>query len=179
MEDTRSWGELQADMHQIALDHGWWDKERSPLEVLMLMITELDELDDEFVSAEIRGVEVNRRNVGEELADHCIRLGDAAGFYKLDPKPKPFPTRSNPTELTIAERRGALFEIIKPLAKSAEMFRSLELETTRMAHSLLFCDSLDRAINLAERLGLDLRGAIVAKMEVNRARPYRHGDKTH
>lgn len=178
MEDTRSWSELQADMHQIALDHGWWDKERSPLEVIMLMITELDELDDEFRSEEPTSstIAFDARSVAEELADFCIRLGDAAGRYEFELDPEAFPEKSA-SVIASLHPRAMLFTVAKPLLKAVEEFRKQERDKAKL--EACFTAALDEAIIFADAFRLDLRGAILAKMEVNRARPYRHGNKAH
>ncbi|HMD42347.1 MAG TPA: hypothetical protein VKH45_04675 [Candidatus Acidoferrum sp.] len=40
-----------------------------------------------------------------------------------------------------------------------------------------FADAVIRLMDLSEKMGLDVAGAIVAKAKYNESRPYRHGDK--
>ncbi len=40
-----------------------------------------------------------------------------------------------------------------------------------------FADAVIRLMDLCEKMGLDVAGAIVAKATYNESRPYRHGDK--
>lgn len=75
---------LAGQVHQIAVDHGWWDEPRNDGEILMLMVTELAEAcealrhgnppDDKI--PEFTGVEA-------ELADVIIRAMDYAVAKKL------------------------------------------------------------------------------------------------
>jgi len=78
-------GELQAEAHRIAVEHGWWEADRSAGEALMLMVTELSEAmeawrDGSPASAKIPGFS----QVEEELADTIIRILDFAGGQDLD-----------------------------------------------------------------------------------------------
>ena len=78
-------GELQAEAHRIAVEHGWWVTERSAGEALMLMVTELSEAmeawrDGSPESAKIPGFS----QVEEELADTIIRILDFAGRNGLN-----------------------------------------------------------------------------------------------
>jgi len=69
--------------YNIALAHGWWDRERSPLEIAALLMTELAE----FVEEARRGGVVDggiTEAAKEELADVFIRLADYCGRMKID-----------------------------------------------------------------------------------------------
>lgn len=63
--------------HQIAVDHGWYDRERNPLEVAMLIVTELAEFAEEIRSG-------NGIAAREELADVFIRLADYCGHMHIN-----------------------------------------------------------------------------------------------
>ena len=81
MNDTeikgRSLNELAQVCHQIAVEKGFWEKERNMGEALMLIVTELAE-----------AMEAHRKqdqdNFKEEIADTFIRLLDLCGGLKLD-----------------------------------------------------------------------------------------------
>lgn len=167
----RTWADLQEDMHCIAVSKGWWEVERSPLEVIMLMITELDECDDEF-SRETGALLYDSRKVGEELADFVIRLGDAAGFYELALFPAPFPDRASERN-TVAPAAAFFTEMVKPLAKAAEEFRNAAPNMAVVEQC--FTTALTGAMIFADAYSIDLYGAVIAKMEINRSRPHRHG----
>ena len=73
----RSLNELAQLCHSIAVEKGFWEKERNIGEALMLIVTELAE-----------AMEAHRHqddaNFKEELADTFIRLLDLCGGLKID-----------------------------------------------------------------------------------------------
>lgn len=81
MEDTaikgRSLNELAQLCHAVAVEKGFWEKERNIGEALMLIVSELAE-----------AMEAHRKqdheNFKEEIADSFIRLLDLCGGLKLD-----------------------------------------------------------------------------------------------
>ena len=72
--NLREWTEM---CHRIAVEKGFWEKERNIGEALMLIVTELAE-----------AMEAHRHqddeNFKEELADAFIRLLDLCGGLKID-----------------------------------------------------------------------------------------------
>ncbi len=76
---------LQQEIHRVAIEHGWWDRDRSIGEVLMLAVTELAEAMEAYRdgnpdSDKIEGFS----KVEEELADTIIRILDFAGGMGFD-----------------------------------------------------------------------------------------------
>ncbi|OGX08256.1 MAG: hypothetical protein A2Z88_07850 [Omnitrophica WOR_2 bacterium GWA2_47_8] len=63
--------------HTVAVEKGFWDKERNIGEALMLIVTELSE------AMEAHRVQ-DHENFKEELADTFIRLFDLCGGLKID-----------------------------------------------------------------------------------------------
>ncbi len=63
--------------HRIAVEKGFWDKERNIGEALMLIVTELAE------AMEAHRVQ-DKENFKEEIADAFIRLFDLCGGLKID-----------------------------------------------------------------------------------------------
>ena len=70
---------IQADVHQTAVDHGWWKYPRSFAECIALMHSELSEALEED-----RKPSLNKEKLAEELSDCIIRIMDFAEYTKLD-----------------------------------------------------------------------------------------------
>ncbi len=72
--------DLQKDIHRLAKEKGWWDKERNDGEAIALMHAELSEA--------LEAMRVNnwdgKDGVGEELADCVIRILDYCGGKDID-----------------------------------------------------------------------------------------------
>jgi len=79
----------QNEIHQLAVDKGWWETERNIPEVLCLIHSEISEALEELRS----GVEVQNyvladngkpEGFGVELADAVIRILDLAEHFDID-----------------------------------------------------------------------------------------------
>lgn len=70
----QEWADL---CHRVAVEKGFWDKERNIGEALMLIVTELAE------AMEAHRIQ-DHENFKEELADTFIRLFDLCGGLKID-----------------------------------------------------------------------------------------------
>lgn len=174
----RSWSRLQREMHETALSKGWWDTERPPLETLMLIVTEVAEARMEFIQWLDGSVMVAGDGLAEELADIAIRIGDAAGQWKLDvtpwvefPKPRDYNyTGLGPDQL--------LMSVVVSLARAAEEFRRPEghrpLELAAHLRT-----ALGDVFFAAAAMHVDIEKAILAKMAKNKKRPHRHGGKRY
>jgi len=73
----RSLNELAQICHSIAVEKGFWEKERNIGEALMLIVTELAEAMEGYRKQD-------KENFKEELADAFIRLLDLCGGLKID-----------------------------------------------------------------------------------------------
>jgi len=73
----RSLNELAELCHSIAVEKGFWEKERNIGEALMLVVTELAEAMEGYRHQD-------DDNFREELADAFIRLLDLCGGLKID-----------------------------------------------------------------------------------------------
>ena len=131
------WSDLQNEMHLIACEKGWWDKpkERGPLVLLMLMITELEECIESFVDTNVDDEDgpyltASEVNTGEELADTAIRLGDAVAHWKLNLSDPLTTFTTHPGNVSKKEYwtepqiRTEISRIISCLARAAEEFRA-------------------------------------------------------
>jgi len=76
---------IQAEVHEIAKDHGWWDKDCNDGEAIALMHSELSEA----LEALRNGNPISDKipchlNLTEELADCVIRIMDYCEGAELD-----------------------------------------------------------------------------------------------
>jgi NTP pyrophosphatase (non-canonical NTP hydrolase) len=70
----------QAEAHRIADEHGWWDTERSDLECIALIHSELSEAVEAIRHNNVESVHIaGFSGVEEEMADAIIRILDLAG----------------------------------------------------------------------------------------------------
>lgn len=85
----KSINEWAKEVHQNAVDHGWWESPRSVGELLMLVVSEVSEAFEEIRN----GHEMTEtyyseggkmEGVPSELADVVIRVMDLCEFYGVD-----------------------------------------------------------------------------------------------
>lgn len=83
---TRTISEWIHDVHQTAVEKGWFEEERQRLELHMLMITEISEATEEIRKHKPSFYIENGKPEGEaiELADVVLRIFDYAGYKKVD-----------------------------------------------------------------------------------------------
>lgn len=81
--------EVAKQIHENAVDHGWWDEERGFPEVLVLIHSEVSEALEEYRNGRLP-TEVYTGNNGKpegipiELADVIIRIFDYCGYAGID-----------------------------------------------------------------------------------------------
>ena len=81
--------ELQVEVHENAKAHGWWETPPTPIELLMLIVSELSEALEELRHGS-KVTEVYFANDGKpegfliELADVVLRIMDLCEYYKLN-----------------------------------------------------------------------------------------------
>jgi len=76
---------LMNEAHQTAIEHGWWDAERLPLECIALMHAELSEAVEAIRDGNPPDKYLPQHDaLTVELADCIIRIFDFAAANKLD-----------------------------------------------------------------------------------------------
>lgn len=85
----KSINEWAKEVHQNAVDHGWWDSQRSAGELLMLVVSEVSEAFEEIrnghAMTETYYSEGGKmEGVPSELADVVIRVMDLCEYYGID-----------------------------------------------------------------------------------------------
>jgi NTP pyrophosphatase (non-canonical NTP hydrolase) len=85
MNESMSVAQLQEEIHRTAVEHGWWDQDRSIGEVLMLAVTELAEAMEAYRDGNPSSEKIDGfTKVEEELVDTIIRILDLAGRMGFD-----------------------------------------------------------------------------------------------
>jgi len=83
---TRTISEWVKDVHQTAIEKGWFEEERQRLELHMLMLTEISEATEEIRNHKPSFYIENGKPEGEaiELVDGLLRIFDYAGYKNID-----------------------------------------------------------------------------------------------
>ena len=72
--------QLQKEIHKTAVRSGWWDNPRSPLEIHMLIVSEIAEATE----AARKAVGNSQLEEAKELADAVIRIMDYCEYLGWD-----------------------------------------------------------------------------------------------
>jgi NTP pyrophosphatase (non-canonical NTP hydrolase) len=80
MNEPMSIANLQQAVHRTAVEHGWWERERTIGEALMLVVTEVAEAMEAYRDGDPPSEKLDGYGrIEEELADAIIRILDLAG----------------------------------------------------------------------------------------------------
>ena len=167
---------LMREIHETARDKGWWDEPRTWPEICNLIHSEIAEALEEYRSGKdvrtIYYVDGSGKPEGfpVELADIIIRILDYAEYekYKIFRYVKDF------KDETICNQRAypCSYDIILSLYI---MNRALHLEGINPSDNLFMCFS--EVLRIADNYCINLYEAVRLKMDYNKTRPYRHGNK--
>lgn len=81
---AKSWNAMQMEVHQLAIDKGWWQQKRSALELLTLVASECCGEGVEGVRKPGPSTKIPAfLQIEEELADTLIRIGDMCGRFGI------------------------------------------------------------------------------------------------
>lgn len=187
-----NWNEFAKEVHQVAVEHGWWEKRPSFADMVVMFHSELSEAVEEYRNGRpmvycegmnsnaacweepCGGMECLRNfqdrkpeGVAVELADCILRILDTLAEAGVDID----------AEITYPVTGDGIIEII------ARSHRNIsEAYATRVAYDgqdgyscLVRCvgDIMGWAIGS----GVDMEAILRAKHEYNKIRPYRHGGK--
>ncbi len=190
--------DLQREAHAIAKDHGWWDEERSFGDLIALVHSELSEALEAYRDIGLAIANPGRKTgLGEvfyerhlhecegvpyELADVVIRVADMAEWYELDLDVVVMArARKKDDHLDVhtwGPDEGSFGDWI---AECHELLREAYWWKHQQLSRVVWVEWLGSLIHnvyqMAAHYGIDLDAAIEAKMEYNRGRSYRHGEK--
>jgi len=193
--------EFAKGVHQNAVEHGWWEDQRTFGEIVSLCHSELSEALEEFRAKrgmvwykcdghvcdllECEGCETRNERIDKpegiavELADCIIRILDWLGEEEMDPdallaEAKRYMMCDVPVPLYAASIGDhiARWHLLLSLAYSCWCRAS---GTYAAALRMALC--IYEILNWAEDNGVDMEAILAQKHEYNRTRPYRHGGK--
>ncbi len=165
--------ELAKEIHANAVEHGWWESERSFGEVIALCHSELSEALEEYRNghglAEVYYNGDKPEGVPVELADCIIRILDYCGYVNLE-----------------CDDKGAQSRVISYYCKNLNDFGDvisamhLQLSMSRDYTDygnfyLIVC--IHYILQYCEWAGIDIDAVVRLKIEYNKTRSYRHGNK--
>lgn len=190
--------EFAKEVHQNAVEHGWWEDQRTFGEIIALCHSELSEALEEYRAKrpmvygdsvdltrrftdmpDIAEMKLKPEGIAVELADCIIRILDWLGEEEMDPdallaEAKKYMMCDVPVPLyaaTIGDHI-ARWHLLLSLAYSCWCRAS---GTYAAALRMALC--IYEILNWAEDNGVDMEAILALKHEYNRTRPYRHGGK--
>ena len=84
-EPRSEFQKLQADIHQTAIDKGWWDKPRTDNDTIILFHSEISEAVEALRNGDPASEKIPEfSQLEEELADTVIRIMDYAEHRGID-----------------------------------------------------------------------------------------------
>lgn len=199
--DSKKLKQVADDIHQNAVDHGWWEKERSKEEIFALIHSELSEAVEEVrKGTPPMYVKKWRTNSDEcEFEFDIIMTIDGYVEYHFGKKPEGELIELADVIIRILDYLSQLvngFEFyeeikannIKSINKQYKFGIEKYVEYHSIVSEIFASEIMDEIagmsllIKLIEHIsgiewGLDLWDAVYIKHEYNKTRPYKHGGK--
>lgn len=158
--------ELAELVHDMAKEKGWWDSHREWPEIACLIHSEISEAVECYRNGEMAMHVIDGKPEGlvVELADVLIRCLDYAAHVRYDDLP------SDVVAVWVQRTRQSDCSMLEYLHTMHTGLASYESAT-----AVALC--LRALGECCKKFNLDLQLAVVAKIEYNAKRPYRHGGK--
>ena len=178
--------------HDIAVEHGWWDSDRSDGQVIALFHSELSETLEAMRLKPKNATDVadQKDKIAEELSDFMIRVFDYCGKKEIDLEfeiSKYIAFIGDISINDLMQESDALYDIL-------DLTPANKVDMLAFAHAKLgdfywvkvyngednyesLIESLFIVVLLAKQLDIDLEKAIDDKKERNKLRPMKHGKK--
>lgn len=177
-----NWSKFSKEVHNNAVEHGWWETERKFYEVIALIQSELSEALEEDRAGHgkewyAEGSD-KPEGIAVEFADAIIRILDWFGKFDADP-----------TDMMMLAEEDFRKEIPDGVARSvswtvaeANYWISASYNCWMMARpSLSYNERLAKAVMVilkwAVENKIDMDAVLQRKHEYNKTRPYKHGKR--
>lgn len=196
------WNKFAAEVHQVAVDHGFWDPKPSFAAITVMCCTELAEAGEEYRAG--RPMVWHKCNAGL-LNGPCVP-GDKMSCFPDDPTDEELPVvcpnlDAKPQGVAV-EMGDCVLRILDTLAEagvdidadlgftpaSKDLIETVAGCYVQLATAYIWRGKLDRAkdglltcmetiLDWARQNGVDMEAVLRAKHEYNKTRPFRHGGK--
>ena len=172
------------DVHQTAVEHGWWESERDPREAVALMHSELSEaLEQARMGRPMMYSNPEKpekmEGVGVELIDCVIRVMDFMGHYDVEYMPKSlrpsYDTSNDPLPILVCMLHSMLSLLFGLGAGDVgiNIDDGKIMDTTVLGW--IFSDVIDVIFGWLRNHGTSPESIFKEKAEYNKSRPYKHG----
>ena len=178
---------IMNEVHQTAVEHGWWDNERDPREAIALMHSELSEALEEARQGRPMYYSnpdnpTKPEGIGIELIDCVIRMLDFMGHYDIPYVSKSqrpvYITTEEPLPILICKLHAIISGVFGlPMSDSADVGVNVEDGYVCGTYEAGWCfsNAIDMIFKWLRANGASPEAFLKEKAEFNKSRPYKHG----